>query len=214
MDQQPGPPDERPWRRREYSGAASTLGVAALVILSVGLAIWYFEFAGGSTSPVREAGFGIVALPEDANPTGEAAVAREGRAAPNFRLRSIHNDEHTLLDFRGNYVVLNFWASWCGPCRTETPLLQDFHTGNASKNVIVVGINQQEDIRTARDFAEEFEVSYPVLLDLTGQVSEGYRVSTGLPVTVILDPDGVVLRVHYGPVTIGDLEAMLEGHVF
>ncbi len=215
MDTPPDLPDERPQRRREYSGAASTLGVAALVILSVGVAIWYFEFAGGSTSPVREAGYGVIALPDDANTTGRAPAAQEGRAAPNFQLRTIYDDTSTLLDFRGNYVVLNFWASWCGPCRTETPILQDFSVAHPDKNVVVVGINQQEQPGTARDFAEEFDVTYPMLLDRTGQVSDAYRVSSQLPVTIIIDPDGVVVRTHVGPVLReSDLEDLLEGHLF
>lgn len=214
MADDPGIPDERPQRRREYSGAASTLGAAALVILAVGVAIWYFEMGGGSRSASGEPGFGIVALPDEANSTDRAPAAEEGRAAPNFQLRTLDGDQNTLLDYRGQYVVLNFWASWCGPCQTETPFLQRFSETYADRGVVVVGVNQQETLAAARSFAEKFSVAYPLLLDTTGEVSDGYRVSSvTIPMTFLLDPDGVIVNVHRGPVLEGDLEAMLEGHV-
>lgn len=214
MDERKDLPDERPQRRREYSGPWSTLGAAAVVILAVGVAIWYFEFAGGSTRVTQDAELGIVALPEGANSTGEAPVAEEGRAAPNFLLETIDGERRRLTDFRGEWVVVNFWASWCGPCATETPVLRDFHEEHADRGIVVVGVNQQEPLEQARNFAERYAVSYPMLLDWTGEVSDGYRVSTSLPVTVVVDPEGVVFLVHRGPVVAGDLEAMLEGHVF
>ena len=194
-------PDERPQRRREYSGLGSTLGLAALVILVVGIAIWWFEFrddgsAAGSSTP----GLGIIDLPEGLNPTGRAPAAREGRAAPNFKLQTPEGQTHTLDQYRGNYVHLNFWASWCGPCRGETP------------GVAVIGINQQEQPATARAFADEFGVSYPILLDTSGEVSNAYQFP-GLPATYFIDPTGVVERAYYGRITpeqLTDLEERLR----
>lgn len=206
-------PDERPQRRREYSGPGSTLGLAALVILVVGIAIWWFEFrddgsAAGSSTP----GLGIIDLPEGLNPTGRAPAAREGRAAPNFKLQTPEGQTHTLDQYRGNYVLLNFWASWCGPCRGETPDLQDFHAATESSGVAVIGINQQEQPATARAFADEFGVTYPILLDTSGEVSNAYQFP-GLPATYFIDPTGVVERVYYGRITpeqLTDLEERLR----
>lgn len=206
MNESAPPPDERPWRRREYSGPASTLGLAALIVLAVGVAAWYLEIAddgpgGDSASP-----YGIVGLPEDLNPTGESPAARVGRAAPNFRLRGLDGADHELADYRGKVVVLNFWASWCGPCRDETPVLQAFSESAAAEGVVVVGVNQQEQEATARGFADEFGVQYPVLLDSAGSVSEGYRVGRGLPVTFVVDRTGVVRAVHLSSVERAQLE--------
>jgi peroxiredoxin len=209
-------PDERPQRRREYSGPASTLGLAALVIAIVGFGIWWFEFrsdpGGGIAGP--GANYGVITLPDALNPTGKPPAAREGRAAPNFRLASLEGAPRSLEDFRGSYVLLNFWASWCGPCRAETPDLQDFYSRNLDRGIIVVGVNQQEDAATARRFTDEFDVTYPILLDRTGAVSQAYAIGIGgLPMTFLVDPEGVIRQVYFGRITfeqLRDLEATLQ----
>ncbi|MEP6871453.1 MAG: TlpA disulfide reductase family protein [Anaerolineaceae bacterium] len=195
-------PDERPTRRREYSGARSTLGIAALIVIVVGAALWYLEFrdngsSGGSGTP----GLGIIPLPDHLNTTGKAPAAQTGRAAPNFTLMSPEGRVARLDTYRGVYVVVNFWASWCGPCRGETPdleALQRAASGGESPKLVVLGVNQQEEADTARKFANEFDVSYPILLDLAGEVSEGYRVGRGLPISFLVDPAGVIEKVYLG----------------
>ena len=195
-------PDERPTRRREYSGASSTLGVAALIVIVVGAALWYLEFrdngsSGGSGMP----GLGIIALPDHLNTTDKAPAAQAGRAAPNFTLMSPEGRVARLDTYRGVYVVVNFWASWCGPCRGETPdleALQRAASRGESPKLVVLGVNQQEEADTARKFANEFDVTYPILLDLSGEVSEGYRVGRGLPISFLVDPSGVIEKVYLG----------------
>ena len=208
-------PDDRPQRRREYSGPGSTLGLAALIVLVVGAAIWYFEFrdatggSGGSGTP----GLGIVELPEGLNPTGQSPAARKGRAAPDFKLSSLDQSPASLTDFRGKYVLVNFWASWCGPCREETPDLQSFYEHNAQAGLVILGVNQQERAAAARNFVEDYGVSYPVLLDSTGEVSEAYGVGRGMPISFLVAPDGVIERVVYGRLTESDfaeLEAKIQ----
>ena len=206
-------PDERPQRRREYSGASSTLGVAALLVIVVGVAIWFFEFRdAGSSGGGGTPGLGIVALAPQLNPTGKAAAAQEGRAAPDFRLRSVDGIDLQLSDLRGDFVLLNFWATWCGPCRDETPDLQAlFQTARretAQGGLIVVGVNQQEEPDTVRAFTSEFGVTYPVVLDRAGEVSEAYRVGRGLPMTFLVNPAGVIERIYYGRITSDALAAI------
>ncbi len=196
-------PDERPTRRREYSGASSTLGVAALIVIVVGAALWFLEFRdNGSSSGGGTPGLGIVALPAQLNPTGKAAAAQEGRAAPNFKLRSPDGADVQLSDYRGDYVLVNFWASWCGPCRGETPDLQALYEGSkpnaGNAGLVVLGVNQQEEPATARNFTAEFSVTYPILLDRSGEVSDAYRVGRGLPMSFLLNPDGVIEQIYYG----------------
>jgi len=204
-------PDERPQRHREYSGPGSTLGLAALVIAIVGLAIWWFEFrdGGGSAGPGTP-GLGVIELPEALNPTGREPAAREGRAAPNFQLLTPEGEAHTLDEFRGKYVLLNFWASWCGPCRGETPDLQDFYQMNAARGAVVIGINQQEQAATARTFATGFGVTYPILLDTAGEVSNAYQFP-GLPATFLIDPAGVVQRIFLGRLTLEQIAEIEAG---
>ena len=197
-------PDERPQQRREYAGPGFTFGIAVLVVAVVGLGIWFLEIRGDGGGVEAEAGLGVVALTESLNPTGEAPAAEVGRAAPAFRLRSPDGSVAALTDYRGQYVLLNFWASWCGPCRGETPALQAFFE-QESPGLVVVGVNQQEGAETAREFADGFGVTYPIALDADGQVSSAYRVTTGLPVSFLIDPEGVIQGVHLGALTDQDL---------
>lgn len=206
-------PDERPQRRREYSGPASTLGLAALVIVAVGAAIWWLEVRDGGSDAAGDPGMGIVALPEDINPTGEPPAAREGRAAPDFQLRTLGGTVARLSDYRGQFVLLNFWASWCGPCRGETPDLEAFYRQYRDRGLVVLGVNQQEPEGTARSFAELFGVTYPILLDRNGGVSDGYRVSTGLPISFFIDREGVIRRIFIGRVQWDDLEALAREYL-
>lgn len=200
-------PDERPQQRREYAGPGFTFGIAALVVAVVGFGIWFLEIRGDGGGVEAEAGLGVVALDDALNPTGEAPAAEAGRAAPAFRLRSLDGSVAELADFRGRYVLLNFWASWCGPCRGETPALQAFFE-EESPGLVVVGVNQQETAETAGAFTEQFAVTYPIVLDRDGQVSGAYRVSTGLPVSFLIDPEGVIQRVHLGALTEDDLDEL------
>lgn len=198
-------PDERPQRRREYSGAGSTLGVAALIVIAVGISLWFFEFrGGGSAGGTGDSGYGIIDLPASANTTGKTPAAEIGRAAPNFKLAALDGGTTTLDTFRGKYVLLNFWASWCPPCKAETPDLQALSTANGGK-LVVLGVNQQETRGTAKGFADEFQVTYPLALDSDGDVSQAYRVGHGLPVSFLIDPDGVITRVYPGQLSKDDI---------
>jgi len=204
-------PDERAQRRREYSGPASTLGLAALVIVVVGVLVWWFEFRGTSEGDTFGGeGIGILPLDETLNPTGKAPAGDLGRAAPNFRLSSVEPDDEpvVLASLRGEWVLINFWASWCGPCRGETPDLQAFSEEMDGKGLVVLGVNQQETIEDALKFQDEFGVTYPSVLDRDGEVSIAFRVSSGLPITMLIDPEGVIQRVFRGALTEENYESI------
>lgn len=98
-------------------------------------------------------------------------------------------------------MLVNFWASWCGPCRTETPELQALYDSARAKGLVVLGVNQQEQPADAKSFADQFSVTYPILLDRSGEVSEAYRVGHGLPVSFLIDPNGVVRQVYLGQIS-------------
>ena len=204
-------PDERPQRRREYSGAGSTLGVAALIILAVGIGIWWFEFRADGSGSASDDGFGIVQLAASENPTGRPPAAETGRAAPNFHLRDLGEGASSLTDYRGKWVLVNFWASWCGPCRSEVPDLQEL-TQRRPNDIVILGVNQQETREAAAKFADEFDVTYPVVLDRSGEVSQAYR-AQGLPVSYLVSPDGVIVKAYRGRITDEDLEALEDEYL-
>jgi peroxiredoxin len=203
-------PDDRPQRRREYSGAGSTLGLAALIILTVGVAIWWFEFRSDGTGSAGDGGFGIVQLAASANPTGKPPAAEAGRR-PNFRLQDTSDGTASLTDYRGKWVLVNFWASWCGPCRSEVPDLQEL-TQRRPNDIVVLGVNQQETREAAAKFAQEFDVTYPIVLDRSGEVSQAYR-ARGLPVSYLVNPDGVIVKAYLGRISDEDLAALEDEYL-
>lgn len=205
-------PDERPQRRREYSGAGSTLGLAALIVVVVGLGLWFFQFrdSGGSGNASAN-GYGIVDLPPNLNTSGKPAAAEAGRVAPDFRLQTPSGEVRTLSQYRGKTVLINFWASWCPPCRGETPDLQGFFEKyGAANDFMILGVNEQETAADAKTFTAQFGVGYPILLDTDGGVGQAYRVSRGLPISVLVSPAGVVQQVYFGRITADDLTKIAQ----
>ena len=207
-------PDDRPTQQREYSGPGSTLGLAALVVLVVGALFWYFELRSDPPRLAGQEGLGIVTLPQELNPSGEEPSARVGRLAPDFKLSTPTDEFLRLSELRGRYVLVNFWASWCGPCRRETPDLQEFFSEHEDSGLTVIGVNQQESAGAAADFAARFDLSYPIALDRDGSVSNGYRTGTILPMTFLIDPDGVIVELVIGEIPPETLAEYAETYPF
>ncbi len=124
------------------------------------------------------------------------AASLKGQA-PNFTLKSLGGKNLKLSEMTGNVVLINFWASWCGPCREEMPLLNDLHKKYEPLGFTVLGVNVEEDARNARGFLKNFPVDFPVLLDNKNQVSKKYNV-IAMPTTVVVDRDGNMRFLHKG----------------
>ena len=123
-----------------------------------------------------------------------------GQLAFDFTLDDVSGQRIKLSDLRGHPVVINFWATWCPPCRQELPALQSAYQRFRDKGVILVGVDLKENAETIQNFTTQFGLTYPLLLDRDGAVSERYQVR-GIPTTVIVDADGVVRARHVGPLT-------------
>ncbi len=117
-----------------------------------------------------------------------------GDTAPAFALYDLDNVEHVLADYRGSTVVLNFWATWCGPCRTEIPTLNTFAAEHP--DIPVLGIATDGPPRKLAEAAEALDISYPVLVG-DSAVTSDYQVST-IPMTVVVGPEGAIKDVHVG----------------
>jgi peroxiredoxin len=133
-------------------------------------------------------------------PTGLAgsppAGAHVGEKAPDFTLPAIDGTTVSLGDLRGRPVLLNFWASWCEPCREQLPMLQTAHqTGNNGLMVLGIAVREARDDVIAA--AAEVDLELPLLLDQTGQVRDAYQVR-GLPTNLFIDGDGVIVARHVG----------------
>jgi peroxiredoxin len=123
-------------------------------------------------------------------------TAELGHPAPDFTAEVIDGGSFTLSEQLGSPVVVNFWASWCEPCRTEIPDISAFAEGHP--DVVVIGVSAQDAELTARDFAAEIDASYPLALG-TEAIEDAYP-NFGLPVTYVIDEQGVVTDVYNGVV--------------
>ena len=113
--------------------------------------------------------------------------------AVDFDLADLAGDVHSLQRYRGSVVFLNFWATWCGPCRTEMPDLQQLHDDLGDEaQFAMLAINLQEDAVQVRRFAGELGLSFQILLDSSGETSAAYGART-LPMSYIIDQDGAIL---------------------
>ena len=121
-------------------------------------------------------------------------------SAPDFTLRSMGGPNLRLQEQRGRVVMVNFWATWCGPCRQEMPQLNRLYEKYKSSGFVLLGINVDDDTSNAASVAAKLGVTFPVLLDTDKKVSREYDLST-MPSTVIIDRDGKVRYVHRGYLT-------------
>ncbi|MDZ7644188.1 MAG: TlpA disulfide reductase family protein [Woeseiaceae bacterium] len=126
-----------------------------------------------------------------------ASSALTGQTAPDFALRSASGDNMRLSEYRGDVVMINFWATWCGPCRQEMPLLDDLYSRYERVGFKLLGVNIDDDSRRAMEMVEELGVNFPVLFDESKDVSRLYQVEA-MPVTVLVDRSGTVRHVHHG----------------
>jgi peroxiredoxin len=117
--------------------------------------------------------------------------------APDFTLPLLDGGNLRLQEQRGQVVLVNFWASWCGPCRQEMPLLERMHQRYQDAGFVVLGVNVEGEERPARGLVQQTGVTFPILIDKGQQVSELYDVSA-MPSSVVLDRNGVVRYVHLG----------------
>lgn len=129
--------------------------------------------------------------------TGIAASDLTGQAAPDFVLKSSTGENLRLSEYRGDVVMINFWATWCGPCRQEMPLLDDLYSRYGRVGFSLLGVNIDDDSRRAMQMIEDLGVGFPVLFDETKEVSKLYQVEA-MPVTVLVDRAGNVRHVHHG----------------
>ena len=126
-----------------------------------------------------------------------AASDLAGKTAPDFVLKSATGENLRLSEYRGDVVMINFWATWCGPCRQEMPLLDDLYARYGRVGFSLLGVNIDDDARRAMQMVEELGVNFPVLFDDTKEVSKLYQVEA-MPVTVLVDREGTVRHVHHG----------------
>lgn len=112
--------------------------------------------------------------------------------APGFELKDIDGNVHRLSDYRGKVVIVNFWATWCPPCRFELPSMERLWQETKNKDVMMLAINLGEDEDTIFTFTSDYPVSFPLLMDSDSSVTKKYSV-LGIPTSYVIDPKGKII---------------------
>ncbi len=133
-----------------------------------------------------------------------------GRQAPEFTLETLDGNTVTLTALRDHPVLINFWASWCIPCREETPDLVRAYQAHQAEGLVLLGVNLtlQDSMSDVRAFVTEFQMTYPVLLDKDGKVATLYRVQ-GIPTSIFINRQGVITHVQIGKLSAEQIEQFL-----
>jgi len=154
----------------------------------------------------------LSAVPASATTSGQTPSPRQGFAAPDFTLELMQGGEVTLYDLRGQVVILNLWASWCPPCRTEMPAMQRVYEANRQRGLEILAVNAtyQDSLAEAQEFVDQHELSFPMPLDRRGMVSRLYQLRA-MPTTFFIDRQGVIDQVVIGgPMSEAMLRAAVE----
>jgi peroxiredoxin len=161
--------------KRWIVAASAAVALAAVAIGGVGGSTWSGRGAAGACDP-------------NAKP-----------ANLNFTLKDINGNDVKLSSFKGKVVLLNFWATWCGPCKIEIPWFNEFHQKYKDRGFVVVGISADDTVEQLKPFVAEYKMTYPVLVGLGREdVQEALGPVWGLPTTLLISRDGKICSKHMG----------------
>jgi len=141
----------------------------------------------------------VLSAPEVSSFEQAQSAPTKGFLAPDFTLTTLSGESITLSDLQGQAVLVNLWASWCGPCRAEMPAMQVVYDRYREQGFHVLAVNatNQDSLSSAQAFVKEMGVSYPILLDINGEVSAMYQLRA-LPSSFFISPDGRIREVIIG----------------
>lgn len=165
-------------RRTGINPNLIVLGSVLLILILIGVMVAVTQDNGSHLVVVPESEW----MPQGANFT------------PEFTLTGLESQEAvSLADYRGNYVLLNFWATWCPPCNKEMPDLQAYHTAHRDQNFTLLAVNVEEDAELVAAFMAAHDFDFPVVLDETGEIYARYG-GNGLPSSFLIDPTGKIVK--------------------
>lgn len=137
---------------------------------------------------------------------------QKGQVAPDFSLNDLNGNQVKLADYTGKTVLVNFWATWCPPCRVEMPHMQKFYDDYKDKDVVILGVNltpTEKSMDVVTNFVQEQQLTFPIVLDQEGEVTQAYKV-VAYPTTYILDADGVIREKFQGAINYEVMEKAIS----
>jgi cytochrome c biogenesis protein CcmG, thiol:disulfide interchange protein DsbE len=147
-----------------------------------------------------------------ASTNGQIPAPQKGFLAPDFSLKTMSGESVTLSDLRGQAVIVNLWASWCGPCRLEMPAFKDVYAEYKDQGLVILAVNStsQDTLQAVEKFVAEYQLPFTILLDTDGVAARLYKLSA-LPTTFFVGRDGVITKVVVGgPLAESTLRAEIE----
>jgi thiol-disulfide isomerase/thioredoxin len=191
---------ETPISERKPSKLAVFIAMAAVAI-----AILIVMLAPGSDSsapPAAASKGNLTGSPNSAEEDAAADAKAAGKPAPlDFTLKDMNGVDVKLASFKGKPIIVNFWATWCGPCRAEIPSLVELQTqyGEEGKDVVILGISVDDPVEKLKPYAAQMKMNYPVLVgNGRDDVQDAFGPLWGIPVTVFIDRDGKIAKKHSG----------------
>ncbi len=185
------------------AGRGRQVMVGGLVVVAVVAALLVGLGSSGEET------VGLTDLPSYLNQDNGLVAAREGDIAPDFELPTLDGGRFRLSDYRGHPVLLNFWASWCGPCRDEMPSLVALGQQHRDTGLVVVGVNIEEGRGPAQDFADELHIDFELPMDFQGDVTDTY-LRIGPPNTYFINAVGVIESMLLGGAPFASFSAELD----
>jgi thiol-disulfide isomerase/thioredoxin len=199
-DVSPDPAQEPEVPERRPSKVAVVIAMAAVAI-----AILIVMLAPGADNPAAPAGSSKGNLTGSPNSAAEDAAAdakAAGKSAPlNFTLKDMNGVDVKLASFKGKPIILNFWATWCGPCRAEIPSLVELQKQYTDEggDVVILGISVDDPVEKLKPYATQMKMNYPVLVGAgRDDVQDAFGPLWGIPVTVFIDREGRIAKKHSG----------------
>jgi peroxiredoxin len=129
--------------------------------------------------------------------------------APNFEAVTNTGDKIKLSDYRGKVVILNFWATWCVPCRVEMPSFETAYTEKGGQGFAVLAVNNAETVDDVTGFGEELGLTFPLVMDETAEINQQFGIQQ-YPSTLVINRDGLIVARHFGPLTADEITELVE----
>jgi peroxiredoxin len=197
-NQQPTPPDApRPSNTRWLVAAAAAVGVTVVAMM-------------GAMGPSKKV---VVDDPtaQAANGRGTPACKADTAANLDFTLKDMNGASVKLADFKGKVILVNFWATWCPPCKAEIPGFIELYDQYKDQGLVILGVSGDDDPETLKAFASEWKINYPMIVGRDEQaLLDSYGPIYGYPISVLVGRDGAVCGRHVGPATKEEFEREIK----